>query len=95
MIWTGEAERDAKSIHGKEKKIPWANIKFSKAWNGTHKLDLWDSSRFVKLAEHGVPCIGEFVGPSEAVKYKYHIDLGGNGGKQTSTYLFGFFGHSC
>ena len=80
VVWTAMAEREAETNPGS--RLPWANIKFTKAWNGTHKLDVGDYPSFVSLEEHGIPCMGEFMSLEEVAKYKYHIDLGGNGGER-------------
>ena len=78
VVWTAEAEREAEKSPGS---LPWANLKFNAGWNGTDKVDVKQDPYYVKLNDHGIPCIGESMALAEVAKYKYHIDLGGNGGK--------------
>ena len=84
MVLTAEAHREAEEKQEQEEEeevLPWANIKFNRAWDGKAKIDVKDSPLFQKLEEYGIPAGGQSMTIQEVARYKYHIDLGGTGGK--------------
>lgn len=88
VVLTAEAHREVeekKKKQGEEEEeallLPWANIKFNRAWDGKAKIDVKDSPLFQKLEEYGIPAGGQSMTIQEVARYKYHIDLGGTGGK--------------
>ena len=92
VVLTAEAHREAeeKQEQEGEEELPWANIKFNRAWDGKAKIDVKDSPLFQKLEEYGIPAGGQSMTIQEVARYKYHIDLGGTGGK-----FYHFVYHVC
>ena len=84
MVWTAEAEREAEAHTARtgEEILPWANIKYAttKYMNGVDDSEYYD--QFMKV---GIPAIGEPMGLETLAKYKYHMDIGGGGGKKRYT----------
>lgn len=78
VVWTAEAEleimKQRLENRGTGKKLPWANIKFSRGRNGNQGVD------FKKFESVGINALGEYMSLPTLAKYKYHIDIGGGGG---------------
>ena len=70
VFWTAEAEFDAQYTSST---LPWADIKFTRF--PSHPEDI------PKLKEQGLDAVGERIELQELAKYKYHLDIGGAGGK--------------
>ena len=70
VFWTAEAEFDAQYTSST---LPWADIKFTTFPSHTEDIQ--------KMEEHGIDAVGERIELEELAKYKYHLDIGGAGGK--------------
>ena len=67
ILLTAEAELEAEETPDQ---LPWANLKFAT-----------DTSVEDRIMKYGIPAIGGKMTLDELSKYKYHLDIGGCGGK--------------
>ena len=72
--------KESEDYDGPQKELSWIDSKFTV--KNRQDMDLY--SRFQK---HGVEVAGDQMTLSELSKYRYHLDLGGSGGKEISNSL--------
>lgn len=80
VLLTAEAELEASEREGE---IPWADIKFSACivgGKGKKKSRCSESTYYQEWANRGITAFGEPINMEGHAKYKYHIDLGDQGG---------------
>jgi hypothetical protein len=77
------SDPDASSSSSKKKKLPWVNIKFATCNVDGKKVPSSENPEFQRLQNRfGITAIGNSMTMIEQASYKYHIDLGGGGGKK-------------
>ena len=82
---------DASSSSSKKKKLPWVNIKFATCNVDGKKVPSSENPEFQRLQNRfGITAIGNSMTMIEQASYKYHIDLGGGGGKRYAFLSFVF-----